>query len=250
MVHNEAIFLPIWLRYYSRFFAADDIYVLDNDTTDGSTDGDGLRPHPGAATTGSTISGWSETMEGFSTSCSSATTSSWSPTSTRSSPRCPNGARSASTSTGFDEEFVNPLGYEILHLLGPRAGRYDPERPVLEQRGYWFANDAYDKPMLATVPMNWEPGLHKSDDGRQNYDPDLRLIHLHRMDYEVCRARHRDRAQPRAGTSATSTEDWAGHNRIAAARSSSAGSTRTAASRARGSTSCCEPIPESWRGLF
>src|SRR6185503_134162 len=37
MVHDEAVFLPIWLRYYSRFFAPGDIYVLDNETSDGST---------------------------------------------------------------------------------------------------------------------------------------------------------------------------------------------------------------------
>jgi len=42
IVHNEAVFFPIWLRYYSRFFAPDDIYVLDHETTDGSTDGDGF----------------------------------------------------------------------------------------------------------------------------------------------------------------------------------------------------------------
>ena len=42
MVHNEPVFLPIWLAYYSRFFAPEDIYVLDNDTTDGSTDRDGF----------------------------------------------------------------------------------------------------------------------------------------------------------------------------------------------------------------
>lgn len=42
IVHNEPVFLPIWLRYYARFFGAEDLYVLDNDTTGGSTDGDGF----------------------------------------------------------------------------------------------------------------------------------------------------------------------------------------------------------------
>ena len=42
IVHNEPVFLPIWLSYYSRFFAPEDIYVLDNDTTDGSTDSGGF----------------------------------------------------------------------------------------------------------------------------------------------------------------------------------------------------------------
>jgi hypothetical protein len=42
MVHNEPVFLPIWLEYYSRFFRPEDIHVLDNDSTDGSTDGNGF----------------------------------------------------------------------------------------------------------------------------------------------------------------------------------------------------------------
>ena len=36
MVHNEPVFLPIWLGYYSRFFDPQDIYVFDNETDDGS----------------------------------------------------------------------------------------------------------------------------------------------------------------------------------------------------------------------
>ncbi|MDP9294702.1 MAG: glycosyltransferase family 2 protein, partial [Actinomycetota bacterium] len=42
MVHNEPVFLPIWLGYYSRFFRPQDIYVLDNESTDGSTERDGF----------------------------------------------------------------------------------------------------------------------------------------------------------------------------------------------------------------
>jgi hypothetical protein len=36
-------------------------------------------------------------------------------------------------------------------------------------------------------------GFHHRDDGTSNQDLALQLIHLHRMDYEVCRARHRFR---------------------------------------------------------
>ncbi len=42
MVYNEPVLLPIWLRYYSRFFDPADIYVFDNDSTDGSTARDGF----------------------------------------------------------------------------------------------------------------------------------------------------------------------------------------------------------------
>lgn len=37
VVHNENILLPIWLRYYTRHARAEDIWVLDHNTNDGST---------------------------------------------------------------------------------------------------------------------------------------------------------------------------------------------------------------------
>ncbi len=39
IAHDEPVMLPIWLRYYGRFFAPDDLFVLAHDTSDGSTDG-------------------------------------------------------------------------------------------------------------------------------------------------------------------------------------------------------------------
>src|SRR3954468_516687 len=42
MVYNESVFLPIWLKYYSQFFAPEDIYVLDHGSTDESTNGKGF----------------------------------------------------------------------------------------------------------------------------------------------------------------------------------------------------------------
>ena len=35
-VRNENVFLPIWLKYYSRFFNGEDIYILDHSSDDGS----------------------------------------------------------------------------------------------------------------------------------------------------------------------------------------------------------------------
>ena len=42
MAKNESVFLPIWWRYYAQFFLPEDIYILDHESTDGSTSGGGF----------------------------------------------------------------------------------------------------------------------------------------------------------------------------------------------------------------
>jgi hypothetical protein len=192
IVHNEPVFLPIWLSYYSRFFAPEDIYVLDNDTTDGSTDRDGFvrvpAPHDRAdnAWMVETVEGLQhELIEGdydvvLVTDVDEIVT----PT--------PEWGTLGEYLDEFDEWWVNAIGYEILHLVD-REPPLDLNRPILDQRSYWYANGAFNKPAIATGPMSWVPGFHHRSDRRLNHDPYLRLIHLHRMDHEICRARHTSR---------------------------------------------------------
>lgn len=39
IVQDEPVMLPLWLRYYGRYFDPEDLYVIDHDSTDGSTTG-------------------------------------------------------------------------------------------------------------------------------------------------------------------------------------------------------------------
>jgi hypothetical protein len=211
IVQNEAVFLPIWLRYYSRFFAPDDIYVFDHQSTDGSTSGSGFVRIPVTHDTvdhtwmvGTLQAHQHELLERYDMVLTIDVDEIVLPT--------PEWGTLGQYLDRFDEEWVNCLGYEILHLKD-REAPLDPDRPILEQRGYWFANAPYDKPALATVPMEWEPGFHMRSDRQLNLDPDLYLVHLHRMDYEICLARHRwrrDRSWNRRDLDA----GWAVHNRI------------------------------------
>ena len=149
----------------------------------------------------------------------------------------------------FGEWFVNCIGYEILHMVD-REGPYDPSRPILDQRGYWFANGAYNKPALATGPMDWLPGFHHRADGQVNPDPNLYLIHLHRMDFDICRERHRGR-RGRAWNEADLGEGWACvQPDRRGRRRSSAGSTRTAALSRTASTSRSSGSPSPGGACF
>lgn len=212
MVHNEPVFLPLWLRYYSRFFAPEDIHVLDNETSDGSTSGGGFTRIP--VSHGEVDHTWMvRTIEELQHELLGtydmvlvtdvdemvAPVPEW-------------GGDLGDYLDRFDEEWVNALGYEILHRrdLEPPL---DLGRPILDQRGWWFPNDAYNKAALATVPMEWRPGFHGRSDFHFNLDPDLRMIHLHRMDYELCRARHMVR-EKRAWNERDLEAGWASHNRL------------------------------------
>lgn len=248
IVHNEAVLFDVWLRYYSRFFAPDDIYVIDHDSTDGSTSGGGFIRIPVSHDTFDNT--WivqtverhqHELLERYDVVLFVDVDEIVTPT--------PEWGALDAYIDEFDEEYVNCVGYEVVHLRD-REGPFDPSRPVMEQRGYWYAHDAYDKPALASVPMQWKPGFHKRADDGFNWDPDLRLIHLHRVDFDLCLARHR-KWRGCAWKDLDLAEGWGTHNRVT---DEDADFERwfyeDSGFEDQGIHIVVEPIPPSWRGLF
>jgi hypothetical protein len=212
MVRDETVFLPIWLRYYSRFFAPEDIYVLDHGSTDGSTEAGGFVRIPVEHDT--VDHAWRvEAVEAEQRSLLERYDVVLSVDADEIVVPDPDLGTLAEYVAGFQEEWVNCLGYEVLHLRD-REPPIRLDQPLLEQRDYWIAADGYDKPALATAPISWKPGFHHRTDGRLNIDPDLRLIHLHRLDYDLCHQRHRD-WRDRDWSEQDLAEGWAAHNRIA-----------------------------------
>jgi glycosyl transferase family 2 len=247
IVHNEPVFLPIWLDYYSRFFAPEDLYVLDNDSTDGSTEGDGFVRIP--AHHDSVDHTWMvETVRGLQHELLDRYDAVLVTDVDEIVSPAPDWGTLGEYIDEFGEWFVNCIGYEILHMVD-REGPYDPSRPILDQRGYWFANGAYNKPALATGPMDWLPGFHHRTDGQVNPDPNLYLIHLHRMDFDLCRERHRGR-RGRAWNEADVGEGWAAYNRTAEGDEFDSWFYGDSGFEQDGVHINVERIPESWRGLF
>ncbi len=212
IVHDEPVFLPIWLGYYGRFFDPRDIYVLDNETTDGSTERDGFVRIP--VTRAEVDHTWMvRTVEalqhdlldrGYDVVVVTDVDEIIAPV--------PELGDLGGYLDGFGAEWVNCLGYEVLHQPAAEPP-LELSRPVLTQRGHWFPNGAYDKAAVASAPMTWRPGFHGREDFRYDLDPDLRLIHLHRMDFDLCLQRHRTRAR-RRWAAADADRRWAVHNQI------------------------------------
>jgi hypothetical protein len=211
IAQNESVFLPIWLRYYSRFFGPEDIHVLDHGSTDGSTDAGGFVRIPVSHPTfdnewmvATVEEHQRRLLESYDVVLVVDTDEIVAPN--------PGHGTLADYLARFSEEWVNCLGYELVHKPDEEPP-FRPELPVLRQRGYWFHNVVYDKPAIATVPLSWRPGFHRRADYGFNLDPDLRLIHLHRMDYEICKARHR-RWTERTWNPRDVAEGWGVHNRV------------------------------------
>ena len=193
IVRDESVFLPIWLRYYRQFFSAQDLYVLDHQSADGSTEGDGFtripasHPEYGAAWQRDVIQKYQhELIDRYDVVLYTDVDEIVAP-----DPRL---GHLGTYINCFNEDFVTCQGYEVLHQKDHEPP-FDPTKLVLEQRSTWYANPSYSKPLLARVPMLWHGGFHQRVDGKTNNDPNLYLIHLHRMDYDICLARHHDRTR-------------------------------------------------------
>ncbi len=245
MVHNEPVFLPIWLGYYSRFFRPQDIYVLDNDSNDGSTSREGFVRIPAQRDRVDMM--WMletiqelqhELVQSYDVVLVTDVDEIVVPV--------PPVGTLGEYLDRFDEEWVNCLGYELLHQRD-REPPLDTSKPVMSQRRYWFANGGYDKPAVASTPVEWRPGFHGRADFHYNLDPDLRLVHLHRMDYGLCLQRHRSRQNRRWGD-AEEENRWALHNRV---------TEEAEFARWFSEDSCfegleikLEEIPPAWHGVF
>ncbi len=191
IVQDEKEFLPIWLKYYRQFFLDEDIYVLDHDTQDGSTEHLPVHRVP-------VVNEYSFDHQ-------------WllgivSQTQQRLLERYPLVVFAEA------DELLVPLG-ELIDLGNYLDTCHEPRRatgynvrqmwgapdldwstPILSQSGRMLQRDQmYDKTLISTIPLNWSMGFHEAEQSQGAPDPNLLLLHLHRIDYPTCLARHERR---------------------------------------------------------
>lgn len=116
------------------------------------------------------------------------------------------------------QRYYTPSGYEIVqnrHL----EKSIDFSQPILSQRNYWYRCLEFDKPLVTSIDFNWANGNHSASislDGnpqfcsqnailQPNYTEDFYLIHLHKIDYNHCLSLNQkniiEKGQPKSGGS-------------------------------------------------
>jgi hypothetical protein len=196
IVKNEYYFLPIWLKYYKQYFNDSDIYVLDHQTNDGSTNNLSVNVVPIVNELAFDHQWLVDTVQNFQKELLEKY-------------ECVIFAESDELLYSPDfklndliDNFLNDnnlthlssIGHEIIQDLNNEKSLSINDE-ILENRNYWFRDDMYDKTLISKIPLKWEWGFHQITNGRRNNSFNVHLCHLHRCDFELMLKRHEERAK-------------------------------------------------------
>jgi Glycosyl transferase family 2 len=187
-VYNEAINLPIWLRYYGKLFGEKSLFVIDHSSYDGSTRDlqwasklliprDALEERKRCVFMASFQKALLEYFHTvIYTDCDEILVA--------------DPAKYKDLGDYLlrnDFEYVMPIGLDVQHLPGIEQP-LDLSRPILAQRQYCQFNIGMCKPLISRVPIVWETGFHASDKPARP-DDRLFLFHLKLMDFDIAMER-------------------------------------------------------------
>jgi hypothetical protein len=180
MAADESEMLPLWLDYYGRQLGRGNLYVLDDNSSDGSTDGLDcsvirLPPAPWKRK-------WSKARRGIVNGLSRALLEVYDAVVFVDTdeflvpdPAKYDGLRDYITRRS-DLDVMAGLGLDLLHDPDHEPP-IDPSRRVLTQRSLVKVEPGMSKPSIKRIPEPWLAGGHgiRAEFG---VDPDLLLIHL------------------------------------------------------------------------
>lgn len=198
MVFNEAIKLPIWLRYYGDMFGRESLYVIDNGSTDGST----RQIAPSSVIHAPKTPKFERSRRKFvGDLCRSLLhyyeTVIYTDCDEILFPRAGNGSL-ADYLRQFGGSHVTALGLNMFQDVNAEEA-IEFDRPILQQR----AKAAFALPMCKTLitrrPIEWSIGFHQSS--LPPHFDDIFLLHISNIDLNVKLDRQAVMRPPRTGRS-------------------------------------------------
>lgn len=207
---DERFFLPIWLHHYKQHFKDEDIYVLDNNTKDGSTTGLDVNVIPVTHEKAFDHDWMRETVQNFQ---HKLLKEGYDRVLFAEADEIVFGYKKP-LSQVIDESdpgYHRCLGWNLMHHPEHEPA-LDLTMNIIEQRILVGREDAMCKTLLSSVPLTWGNGFHKvypedweeikfSVKWPRNKNgaiegpvphPELHLLHLRYMDYDVYMQRNRE----------------------------------------------------------
>ncbi len=193
MVYDEPFFLPVWLRHYGEEFGYENLYVIDDGSTDGST--------------GNVRAGVMRRPRGLLDENERADLVSliqmallrhydvviYTDVDELIIVDPANGMslrRYLEAQPPF--EFKNVVGFNVLHRTS-REPAIDLARPIFHQRRYVQFSIRYSKPLVTRTPLRWATGFHEAWGRARHFDLNLFLFHLRTVDMAIALDRLQNR---------------------------------------------------------
>lgn len=182
MVYNEDVFLPIWVKYYGDLFGRENLYVLDNQSDDGSTSNLGdvnVIRIP-----------WSfefnKNRRRFISQFCNALLIYFDTVIYTDCDEILLAGKKIGTLKDFVEQMnkthATALGFELFQDI-EREAPLDLSRPILEQRKKIYFSAPMCKTLVIRKPITWSAGFHHAS--RRPSFGGLFLLHLSNMDLDI-----------------------------------------------------------------
>ncbi len=188
MVYDEETFLPLWLNHYGACFGLENLFVIDDGSTDGSTgnplirnllskkralldedDRAALVSHVHEALLGVYDLVIYTDVDEFIV-------------------MDPDSGMSLAQYVAIKQfACTAPIGFEVIHRR-THEQTIDFRRPLFEQRRFVRFDVDYAKPVISRRPIRWGAGFHGCD-LKYKIDCNIILFHLRSVDYELSRRR-------------------------------------------------------------
>lgn len=201
LLRNESVFFPVWLAHYLQHVPAEDIYVLDHESSGDALDTlqrlqaeykfNLIRLQHQWAYDALWMAEVTRQFQTFL--CSTYDYVLFSAADELVLPRPEISLLLPAFAAQILEEtpFTKCNGFEVVHNVDVEPP-LDVSQSWLSQRRWWYHSPRYSKPLLAARPLYWRPGWF----GAVNvptYEPpyrDLLLVHLHKIDLQLCIEKH------------------------------------------------------------
>ena len=187
-VYNENINLAIWRKYYGKNFGDENLYVIDRESNDGSTDDLGKvnvirTPRvPFDDVQKSVVINSMHALLLQSFDCVIVTD-------------CDEIIVVDPEKYGSLKNYIETNKPAVAHCIGLNLRHIitdepplELDRPILSQRRIASFDNPTTKPLISSVPTLWEPGGHVSN-VKPHFDPNLFVFHTKWMDYGIAMQR-------------------------------------------------------------
>lgn len=191
-VKNEKDYLPIWLKHYSKYVPYQDIYIYDDNTTDGSTDNLPCNviklPHypydyDTLYITKIVNDVQKELLQKYEYIMYVQ-------------------ADGIIFHTKYDNlcDYIKWLkqnnignirtnGFHVVQNINVGQKQYNPNKTILSQRSYWLPDVMRCVPAISNYYLNYKLAFHDAPNMNNGVDSELIYFHLHVFDYNI----HMDR---------------------------------------------------------